>query len=308
MERLLKSCVVILVLAFLSITAAYSQEDDTLSGKPEEKISHRWHRYASFHGHPTIVLKYGLSALKLSNVSVPFAGPGLAEIRIGQSNTRPVKRDSSVLKSEFTFLLVGALSTELQGKSTGNEINSELWKFGPGWIDGYGYRLGTTGEFILWHESGFEWSRLNIRDHMTGGGPPDLARRNIITPADSVLLAPFDGTFRFGTMTGGGITIQPVSMIAITAGYERQIIFPAHLFWKWLGSEIIEVAGQGAIDHFVSRVLRSTPAAAPIVSFVLKNGFSYAFYELRRDKMNYPFDTDPPLRNDAVTFGLTFSF
>jgi hypothetical protein len=94
--------------------------------------------------------------------------------------------------------------------------------------------------------------------------------------------------------------------MSIDASYERSIIFPRHLFWKWTGSVLIEAAGQWAVDGFVDRVLDSAPYAAPIVSFVLKNALSYGMYELRHDKMNWPFDTVSPLAYDQFKVGLTF--
>ena len=92
------------------------------------------------------------------------------------------------------------------------------------------------------------------------------------------------------------------------AGYERSIVFQRHLFWKWAGSAIIEAAAQGLLDGFISEVFESTPAAGPIVNFLLKNALAYGIYELRQDKMNWPFSSEAPIAYDQFKFGVTFVF
>jgi hypothetical protein len=52
----------------------------------------------------------------------------------------------------------------------------------------------------------------------------------------------------------------------------------------------------------------SSPVAGPIMNFLLKGGYSYAFYKLKSEKMNWPFNTETPLTYETIKFGLTFSF
>jgi hypothetical protein len=129
-----------------------------------------------------------------------------------------------------------------------------------------------------------------------------------IIKEDDNTLKLFNDSFRFGTMTEGGIRIRFIPLISVNAGYERAIVFPRHLFWKHVGSMAIEWAGIGAIDFFVREVMDESPAAGPIISFILKNGLSYGMYQLRREKMNWPFDSAEPLTLDTWRFGLTFTF
>ena len=125
---------------------------------------------------------------------------------------------------------------------------------------------------------------------------------------DAETLDLFNNAFRFGTMMESGIRIQFIPLISVNAGYEREIVFPRHLFWKSAGSMAIEWAGIGAIDFFVSEVMDDSPAAGPIINFVLKSGLSYGLYQLRRDKMNWPFESAEPLTLDSWRFGITFTF
>lgn len=118
----------------------------------------------------------------------------------------------------------------------------------------------------------------------------------------------YDEAFRFGTSSEAGVRIQPIKLIIFEAGYERAIVFERHLFWKWAGSGIIEVAANGLLDVFIKEIFKSTPAAGPIVFFVLKSALNYGIYELRQDKMNWPFSSAPPVAFDNVKFGVTFTF
>ena len=92
------------------------------------------------------------------------------------------------------------------------------------------------------------------------------------------------------------------------AGFERSIVFERHLFWKWAGSSIIELIAHGLLDAFINKILDSSPAAGPIVSFLLKSALGWGIYELKQDKMNWPFTSEPPIAFDNIKFGVTFVF
>ncbi|MDP1993706.1 MAG: hypothetical protein Q8K40_00530, partial [Ignavibacteria bacterium] len=164
-----------------------------------------------------------------------------------------------------------------------------------GWDRGYAYKPGLKSAIIFYNGNGFTWSNLKIKD-------------NFLNHADSLSLNLFNNSFRFGQKTEGGVKIQIIPQLVFNAGYERAEIFPRLLFWKWAGSAIIEVAGQAMLDEFVDKILDSTPMAAPAINFLLKNGLSYGIYELRKEKMNWPFNTPAPFQTDSFKFGVTFIF
>jgi hypothetical protein len=62
------------------------------------------------------------------------------------------------------------------------------------------------------------------------------------------------------------------------------------------------------LDTFINEVFKSSPAAGPIVNFVLKNALAYGIYELRQEKMNWPFSSEAPLAFDQFKVGVTFIF
>lgn len=271
-------------------TCLSTAQDDTAA-------DHRWSAEWSWprvHGRPAISAYYGFTTSKFKGMGGSFSNPRLGELKMGTLAESTRDSGAGIRWYDFGYFDVTNISNDLGNKSAAGSINADLWRFGIGWDKGYGYG-SDDASVVLYNSFGLLWSRLRIEDFYADS-------------ADSALLAPFDGTFRFGTKVEGGIKARIIPNLSIDAGYERDVVFPAHLFWKWLGSSLLEVGGQGVIDEFVGRILESSPGAAPVISFVLKSGFSYAFYELRKDKMNYPFESGPPLRHDSFKAGLTFVF
>jgi len=118
----------------------------------------------------------------------------------------------------------------------------------------------------------------------------------------------FDESICFGSSTEAGVIIPIAGFVNLQVQYDRTIVFPRHLFWKHLGSVIIETTVQSAIDGFIHAVMNSSPVAGPIINFVLKNALAYGIYELRREKMNWPFNSTEPLMFESFKVGFTFTF
>jgi len=97
-------------------------------------------------------------------------------------------------------------------------------------------------------------------------------------------------------------------MFSLQAGYERSNVYQRYLFWKNIGSAIVEEAGLGLVDEFIRRVLHDEPIAGSIINFVLKNAYEYGIYQLRSKQMNWPFDGEASLNFDTFKFGLGFRF
>jgi len=129
----------------------------------------------------------------------------------------------------------------------------------------------------------------------------------MLNPPDIIITDFFSKTLRFGNSFQGGVQFK-FNNIGIDAAYERSVIYSRHLFWKWGGSELIEVTGQWLVDLFVEDILDSSPGAAPVVNFLLKNALSYGIYELRQEKMNWPFETAAPIVFNQFKIGVNFVF
>lgn len=284
-----------------SISVKAQETDSSWSYNWSDSTSHEWDDFdIDFHfdflemGKPSINVVYGIPKNSLHNTISPFSKSGLAEIKLGYTKERDVKKTDYLFKHKFSYLAISNISYSLSKGKTAGEINTNTWRISFGWEDGYGYKFGNSS-LILYNTWGMGWSRVHVEDTLT----------NLFEKEELEL---FNDSFRFGTMAAGGIKFRVIPSIELDAGYERAAIFPRHIFWKWAGSALIEGAGQGLIDAFVKKILASSPSAAPVVSFILKNGLSYAAYELRKDKMNYPFDSAPPIITDSFKFGVTFIF
>jgi hypothetical protein len=97
-------------------------------------------------------------------------------------------------------------------------------------------------------------------------------------------------------------------LLAFDITYERNNAYSRYLFWKQSGSMILQEAGIGMIDYFVSRVLRNEPIAGSIVNFVLKSAYYYGFNELKSKEMNWPFGGDASLNYSTFKFVTGFTF
>ena len=272
-----------------------STEDEWQKWKKwEENMNDDWGDFTMDflqNAQPTIVLNYGLSNMSLYNLKGKFADPKLFELQLGYTNYK-MKWLESIFQLNYRFISVSNISTKLGGNSEG--LKSDLWRIGVGRTYAFGYKFGPAA-LVPYYSNSLIWSRLNMEDQ-----PSDSTDRSMIDR--------FNKSFRFGTSSKGGINFQITENIGLNVEYERSIIFPRHKFWKWAGGVLIEASGQALLDEFVDAIYKSSPFAAPIANFVLKNALSYGIYELRQEKMNWPFDTEAPLSYDQFKFGVSFVF
>jgi hypothetical protein len=278
-------------IVFLVPMAAISEEDS----KSEDNGKHD-HEFdlEIFRGRPTISLYYGFSDNSLENLDQSLATTNLVELRLGGMSKESVSVDENILEYEYGYFSLAKISDDLGDRSDQDKLNTDLWRVNFGWEDGYGYNF-KGGNLVTYSSFAFGWSKLKVQD-------------NVLDPSDSDLLGLFDDEFRFGTKMEGGIKVQVIPYMTADAGYERSIIYPRFLFWKALVSLGLESVGQWLLDEFIDEILDSSPAAVPVVSFFLKNGLSYGVYELRKEDMNYPFDTASPFLTDTVKIGASFVF
>ena len=250
---------------------------------------------------PAISLQYGFAELKRNDVASQFVNPALVEIKLGYVRDKSVWNTDYIINHSYKFIYLSNESNKLAGKEreTETEIETDMWRFGFGKLSGYGYKIGECAAIIPYHGYTVNWTRIKL-DY------PYL--QPFFQGSDYKTLNRYNESFRFGTSNEAGIRIKPIENLILDAAYERSVVFERHLFWKWAGSAIIETAAQGLIDGFINEVFESSPAAGPIVNFLLKNGLAYGLYELRQEKMNWPFNSEAPLSYDQFKFGVTVVF
>ncbi len=296
----------IIVLALLLSTPVFSQDDSTKTDKDWEwhwDEMDDWEDWVADYGfkklRPAISLQYGLANMNRTDIQSQFVDPALFELKLGYVKERDAWDTDYILKQSYRYLYLSNESNKLAGKeAAGTEIESDMWRFGFGWSSGFGYKIGESSAIIPYYSYTLNWSNIDFKN-------TDVLAD---TSKDVQILNLYDESFRFGTSSEGGVRVKLINNLMLDAGYERSIVFQRHLFWKWAGSALIEVAAQGLLDSFINEVFKSSPAAGPVVNFLLKNALAYGLYELRQDKMNWPFPSEPPIAYDQFKFGMTFVF
>jgi hypothetical protein len=245
---------------------------------------------------PTLSLNYGFSDISRTDVEGSFSDNNLIELKLGYTYKKITKYSENIEKSTFNYGFLNRNSTELAGGSeTTSDIETDNWQFGFGWSGGYGYKIGTESSVTPYYTSSLTWTNLDFAD-------------DSLSVNDERIKQLYDESFRFGSSYETGVRVQATSLIALEGGYERSIVFERHLFWKWAGSGIIELAAHGLLDVFIKEVFKSSPSAGPVVFLLLKTALGYGLYELRQDKMNWPFPSAPPIAIDNIKFGVTLTF
>ena len=244
---------------------------------------------------PTISVSYALAELAHKNFVDKFGKTGIIELKLGHTKKKTPESLENIFKYSYRYLFISNISQDLQESSLKqDELDIKSWKFGFSRSGGYGYQFGSAA-IIPYFTYTHDWTRIDFRNNATNN-------------VDQTIIDRFNKSFRFGTSNEAGIRIMISSIISFEAGYERAIIFERHLFWKWAGSAVIEFASHSVLDKFIRGILDSSPAAGPIVYLILKSALGYGLYELRQEKMNWPFSSAPPLSINDFKFGMTFTF
>lgn len=299
--------VLLMLVLFLFTITVQAQEDERRKGKDkddeEEFFWDRWGKSKWFnwklHGNPFIELNYGLSQIKHNSMDIKFNDIGLAEAKFGYRDLNEGEEDF-LLDMDEEYLNIALIKKDFTSASQSiTKWNAEFLRFGLGSTGAIGYKTGALG-ILPYYGSSFNWTSLQKIGYE--------GVRPAIYTKDDEKLAYIGDSFRFGRTIEGGVKFEVASTISLNAGYEASVIFQRHLFWYWAGSAIIEEAGMGIVDHFIHKIERSSPAAAPIVNFILKNAYAYGFYLLKKDRMNWPFETESPMTIESFKVGVTFSF
>lgn len=299
MKRYIALFIIILTCIISPLSAQSDKNDSTKNGK-DKKDKGVWDFYLEeyriyYKGSPSLELTYGETKPELKNYDESFPKAGIIELKLGwhkESNTK----SPGIVKYRNSIFYGSYISGSIKPENSVSGSPATL-RFGFGTSKGYGYKLFKKSSLILYNSGFFTWTRYDNGIKTEEYGLSNFDRND-----------DFNRSLRFGSTAEGGLIIPAGSLINIQVSYDRTIVFPWHLVWKHIGSVMIEALGQSLIDGFISGVFKATPAAAPIVNFILKNGLSYGLYELRKEKMNWPFNSAEPLMFNTFKLGMTFTF
>ena len=306
---MLKFKLLVILLTFFSLNFSIAQQDSSKSSDDWD-WHWNWNEWEDWENwgfdfgfgksRPAISLQYGLGKLDRNDLQSEFVDPNLFELKLGYTKDRSAWETDYIVNHSYRFIYLSNESNKLSGnEAIGTQIESDMWRFGFGKLHGYGYKLGESAAIIPYYSYTMNWSRIDFKY-------PDV--QTLVVDNDVEKLNLYNESFRFGTSNEGGVRIKIIDNLILDAGYERSIVFQRHLFWKWAGSAIIESAAQGLLDGFIHEIFESSPAAGPVVNFLLKNALAYGLYELRQEKMNWPFNSEAPIAYDQFKFGLTVVF
>ena len=276
------------LLCFSATTQIMGQEESGAAGQTfMERV-----RQGNFR--PFFEAAYGSGAPKHKSFSQDFAKTGLAEFRLGFSQIEQYR--DYVYAINEGYLFGGFVSQDLStGDQAANEANAKATRFGMGNRLGYGYELGP---FMLlpYNYFGIGWSNI------------DAENKSALSSDALAIVERYEGNYRFGQDSEAGMKVRIGKALAVTGGYEFNVVYPRHLFGKWLGSLMIQSIGYSAIVGFSDAIVDASPLLGPLITFALRNGVAYVFYWQLREDMNWPFTTERPLTFEAwkVSASLTF--
>lgn len=223
-----------------------------------------------------------------------LSGLNTLELKLGYFRARPIERMVAHLDDKFISLSYSG-SDQFGRTLSPGKVGTTLLRFGTGTRSGYAYDF-TTSFLYPYHQSGLLWTKL--ASHRTPG----------LSVPDAAILERYEGSFRFGYSTEGGLAFGLGDVISVHVGYEAAVVYPRHVFWPWLGSVAISGAGTELLSHFTKDIIESSPAIGPFLHAILRSGFAYAYYLAVRDNQYWPFASETPLTSEALKCGITLTF
>ncbi|MBU1096826.1 MAG: hypothetical protein KKB34_10125 [Bacteroidetes bacterium] len=253
---------------------------------------------------PMIELNYGTGNLEHKSFDQNrFADIGSIELKLGYSDL-DFYSDDYILELDSRYIFGSKLSNTLiaDNKVEGFQYKSESYRLGFGYTEGYGYRIGPVA-LIPYTQNAYMLSKFNKLER---NEPIPVGYMELSSPQE--IIDYYGDSFRFGSLGEVGVKLELASMLAVNASYEGTVIYPRVKFWKMAGSFVIEEAGYAALGEFVEKIMDRVPAAGPLMNVLLRGGYQYAIFQLRKDKMNWPFSTAEPLTYEQFKFGVTLTF
>lgn len=240
---------------------------------------------------PYLDVYYGKAQLSRQGMTGEISNTDIYGIAIGVKKEKEHKESDEVIiqdKNGISLTLGEAKNLQqgdslFQGVSLTKTNALDFWSLGFINGMGYGYQWGSS-TLMLTVEDNISWTSINPRTYSLMQGPADW--QNIMD---------FDGTMRLSSSMTSSLEFRVSNTLSLTGGYTWNQVMPRHLFWYWMGSEIIEGLAGNAVDRLIENFTEMSPKSQPVMHFVLKSAVLYGMKEMRRKYMNWPFETASPL-------------
>ncbi|MFM8280562.1 MAG: hypothetical protein ACKN9Y_03080 [Bacteroidota bacterium] len=240
---------------------------------------------------PYLDVYYGKAQISREGMKGDISNADVYGIAIGLKKEKTHKQsdDIIILDKNGLNLSIGAAKdiqssdSTFQGIPLVNANAVDFWSLGAINGTGYGYKFGGS-TLMLGVEDNGSWTSFNPRTF-----------ENPFDTTDNQYILDMDGGMRFGSAMTSSIECRVANTISITGGYTWNQVLPRHMFWYWLGSEVIEGLAGAVVDNVIENFAKVSPRSLPVMHFVLKSALLYGVKVLRTPKMNMPFDTVSPM-------------
>ena len=240
---------------------------------------------------PYVDLLYGQSTISRNGFSGEFTDATIYGISLGMKKEKTYKDSGDIIIQDKTGLIFSLGRTPAIGQSDSlywaiplaSTNTMEFWSLGSVNGSGYGYKFGESALI------------LNVEDNATWNSFSPRSFALMQTPGDWQYMRDMDGTMRFGSSMTSSIECRLGNTLTLNGGYTWNQVLPRHMFWYWLGSEVIEGLAGAAIDNVISNFGNISSKSLPVIHFILKSALLYGVKELRRTHMNWPFETVTPM-------------
>jgi glycerophosphoryl diester phosphodiesterase len=249
-----------------------------------------------FQSRTLLELTYGQGKPNQNNFTSNFAPVGNWELKLGRSELDEFSKTNASLNEWYFFFSYASTSSAIS-KMEADEVSSKFFRFGFGRTEGLGY-FGHNLSFIPFVSQSLMLTKLDD----FGYSQDDLPE------PDQEILNTYLNALRFSDRALYGFKFDIVTSFQLTANYETSIIYPRYLFLKWAVSFVLAEAGYHALGNALGKFVDDYPVAGPIINFLVRSGYLYAYYALRKNNMNWPFSTDAPLRYEGFNFGVSVVF
>lgn len=246
---------------------------------------------------PVVEFNFGLSQFNHTDYKDGFSRNGFLDFQVGLK-TEEIIHEYYLLDFEELNFFASYFSFDFPlSEIKNNQTQINLWRFGFNGRSGYGYKLSDNFSVNFYHSIIANWINLESENY------------NLITNVnDKLIIDRYRNALRFGTGNEGGLKFNIGRRFTLNLSVEGINIYPRYMPWKNTGSLLLEYTGIGFLNYFLSEVYSESPDYLPILNFILKNAYSYAWYKARSNNMNWPFDSEIPLSIEAIKIGIAFNF
>jgi hypothetical protein len=246
---------------------------------------------------PFIEASYGLTMPKHKELEAEFALIGSVDIKLGYSEDEPYRKLIYQNDDRYVFFSYSRedLNQFQDEEDNVEKVKTEFTRFGFGNQLGYGYRLGPFA-LLPYQQGQFTLTKIKFDTSVA------------VSDFDRGKFDRYEGGFKFGVSTEGGLEFELIKSFSVSASYEAAVNYPGIIFFHWLGGVIVQTVTMGLISRFAEDIVDSSPALGPLMYALLRNAAGYGLYIAMRDNMFWPVKSEKPLTSETLRIGAKITF